>query len=612
MKRRKVVQYLTLAGVGALLPGCVSSRNLGKISSIAIDAARGDLSTLADAAHETVSSQFRGDCGMGQARNIFSDLAYNRPRPLEFPVKELQERWSLIKRELSGKRVLRPQDALVISTVLVPALRMLYQAETGKSFLPYNQVRTWIPRGPSSPLARMSRRDFLRSPKIALAASETTLSLPTTQTIYPGQAMTFKQKGYCLDPGLPAPKAGEQFALRPAKEALPNEILPIYKGVLKASRHDKDVERNLQDIVWGLRTASSPDRSRADRLSSKDLSLLNAAYPGAKQDFLNFRSTQKGKTATNSLVDTFTSEIAGLSNSKVNGLSANKLMNILKSAPAKGEIKKNTGYSMLAPGVAANTEGIGTLEFQTTIANTSSVPFEFDATDYMAESARDVQNVAMVPVAPQDAKFSNIPIAKGQLTPGQYETLSEDLIPDVVDFVKKATFEGFYLGDYVSGAQDSLAISAALQGAKIGADVTPGLGNVLSAYEAWHGRDWLTGDKLGTAERVWAVAGTIPGANILRKAVGLTKATKVIDWAGGEVLGKVGNNWDKFTKIRESGTGKAGDAIYEWVDSEAWEMSKEEMMTSPLNTAVTDMINSDMSDAPQEIRTIFKPYQSTI
>jgi hypothetical protein len=46
--------------------------------------------------------------------------------------------------------------------------------------------------------------------------------------------------------------------------------------------------------------------------------------------------------------------------------------------------------------------------------------------------------------------------------------------------------------------------------------VTPVLGNALSLYEFVSGKDFMTGETLGAAERLLAGIGTIPGANTLR------------------------------------------------------------------------------------------------
>src|SRR5690606_990781 len=57
---------------------------------------------------------------------------------------------------------------------------------------------------------------------------------------------------------------------------------------------------------------------------------------------------------------------------------------------------------------------------------------------------------------------------------------------------------------------------AALKVASNVLTAVPILGNILSAYEAFTGKDWLTGGTLTAGERALSLLGTILGANTLK------------------------------------------------------------------------------------------------
>ena len=76
--------------------------------------------------------------------------------------------------------------------------------------------------------------------------------------IPPGVTISFTNKGYCMDPHLPAPKAGEEYQLVPVTQLIPEDLQGTYKKLVqKASAGDESVKRNMQHLVWALRTAGT-------------------------------------------------------------------------------------------------------------------------------------------------------------------------------------------------------------------------------------------------------------------------------------------------------------------------------------------------------------------
>jgi hypothetical protein len=97
---------------------------------------------------------------------------------------------------------------------------------------------------------------------------------------------------------------------------------------------------------------------------------------------------------------------------------------------------------------------------------------------------------------------------------------------------------------------------AKFAGGLVGA--TPLLGNLLSLKEAVTGRDWLTGKVLTPAEHVLAVAGSIPGANMLKAAGKGFRAAGASD-AGRAALAGSANMFFKF--VDKSATARTAISV---------------------------------------------------
>lgn len=215
--------------------------------------------------------------------------------------------------------------------------------------------------------------------------------------IPPGVTISFSNKGYCLDPKLPAPVADEEYQLVPASALIPSNLQGIYRNLLsRAATGDSTVRSNMQGLVWALRTAGV-ESSYASRISDTQRRILDScsARPGEFDSIHNSGLTiaklvgELWKLADSAVhVDIagrrwkpsdFSS--AGAFNSAINSQ-----LNSLISQGSKLPIQR-TGfnYGELEPGIYTDIRGAGHLAFNAKIANTTNKEFIFYPCNYVGQ-----------------------------------------------------------------------------------------------------------------------------------------------------------------------------------------------------------------------------------
>lgn len=215
--------------------------------------------------------------------------------------------------------------------------------------------------------------------------------------IPPGVTIQFTNKGYCLDPKLPAPVADEEYQLVPVSALIPTELQGIYTNLVrKAAAGDTNVKTNMQRLVWALRTAGT-DASYANNLSATQKSILDScsSRPG------EFESVHSGAKSTSMLMDKMWSLADSIGGVKIGGRTyrASDFRSVASMENAVGSHLNNlllqgknlpiqrTGFNFgeLQPGIYTDVRGAGSLAFTAKIANATNQNFIFYPANYVGQ-----------------------------------------------------------------------------------------------------------------------------------------------------------------------------------------------------------------------------------
>lgn len=215
--------------------------------------------------------------------------------------------------------------------------------------------------------------------------------------IPPGITISFTNKGYCMDPHLPAPKAGEEYQLVPVTQLIPENLQGTYKKLVqKASAGDESVKRNMQHLVWALRTAGT-DAAYANNLTAEQKRILNRCSEYSGQ-FEEFNATAK---ANSQMIKELLAVADSYLNVKIGGVTykasdlldpdignkkinehLNQLISMGKSLPVE---RSGFNYGELQPGIYTDVRGSGFLQYTAKIANSTNKEFIFYPTDYAGQ-----------------------------------------------------------------------------------------------------------------------------------------------------------------------------------------------------------------------------------
>lgn len=238
----------------------------------------------------------------------------------------------------------------------------------------------------------------------------------------PGEIVTFDMQGFCLDSSFSAPKQNEPLTFRPMSQYIAPELRELYIKILQhfASSAAKGVD--MQKIIWAIRAPAAA--SWTSGLGSKEKAFLNAAMPGgaalireahrpaeyqaeAKTDSRNGRGGNGAEDVLGALLPLLNAQLPFNVQQH-----SNELMRQLHNKRAQKPMPDASNrYSMLTTaGVAGLGLGLGGLSVRGSVANGSPEPFYLDTTQWVLESSRDVQAVALPPM-------SKISIKKGKSLP---------------------------------------------------------------------------------------------------------------------------------------------------------------------------------------------------
>lgn len=245
--------------------------------------------------------------------------------------------------------------------------------------------------GNKSPIETLTRANAGRSKSGVRFVANDGILIPAGVTIQ------FYNKGYCMDPKLPAPVSNEEYQLVPTSALIPSQLQGIYQNLVKrAAAGDTTVKSNMQGLVWALRTAGT-EGSYAARLSSTQKRILDScsSRPG------EFERVHNSGLATGRLVG----ELWKLADSAVNvrfgnrtwkpsdfssagafNSAINSQLDSLISMGSKLPIPR-TGfnYGEPEPGIYTDINGAGLLAFNAKIANSTNKDFIFYPSNYVGQ-----------------------------------------------------------------------------------------------------------------------------------------------------------------------------------------------------------------------------------
>lgn len=516
-------EFLLLAG-GTLVAGCVPVEGLENNLKKAMNGLSNPLDYLPSPAF---LSGNRNESI--RAKRIFDYVRANNtvPGPMS-DIEGLQAAWDALVKQYPASEPMGAAAVIDFGLVLAPTIRMALHMEGV----------TYPVTGASKRTG--SRRDLLWAVTAPRTFGGAELSRAGGRYVLnPGQGLTYDQQGYCLDPGIAPPERGEKFVLRPAGGLMPEPVRPLYDSLMRLASRDRSVHIQMQPLIWALRTSDVAGPSRVENLSAHHLRTLDRALPHGTRILRDYRkkrlAAKSGPSAKNQLAKLFNIQING---KELNVLEASdgELMSVLKTATAGGAIPNNNSqYSMLAPAVAARAVGTGTLQPRIEVINSSASPFVFDSVAWAACSERKVQRVALL--APKNPAFSNWSwpnndtVAVTGANKRQMQRLLNDIGQDMQrrsmnprEINTKLRFSLPLTGDEKT---DRLIKAVLQQVAKTGVEFIPLVGQSLSAYEAFTGKDWLTGEDLGWTDRMVSAVGIIPCGSVFKKLAGVRNMPRI-------------------------------------------------------------------------------------
>lgn len=222
--------------------------------------------------------------------------------------------------------------------------------------------------------------------------------------IPPGVSITFENQGYCCDPHLPAPMAGDEYQFVKTSQLIPDELQPIYRKLLtKASNGDEATLRNMQKLVWALRTAGT-EAGYANNLTEQERRILNSCseYEG------EFESYCAEKLSENRLWKFLWAKLDSVATINIGGVTY-QASDLLDENVGEKKIKEHLGqlitlgesmpiehngfnYGEISDGIYTDIKGTGALRFKATVANSTSREFTFYPMDYVAQVGSGVSD----------------------------------------------------------------------------------------------------------------------------------------------------------------------------------------------------------------------------
>lgn len=283
-------------------------------------------------------------------------------------------------------------------------LLAIFGATTGFGWTPWVS-QAMAARGASPEESARARKLFEQHAR-SEGAPRTIAPQNNAVTLAPGASVTFEYKGYCLDQKFAAPVKGEPLTFRPASNYIAPQLRGLYTQVMRQAGKGASSKADVQKIVWAMRSPATG--SWTEGLTATERQFLNAAMPGGAAllqtasrppEFLGSQSgsaNRSGGGRNAGGLETLLPHLMKQLPVNVRQHSDGLMRQLLNAKPQNPMPSEQSSYSMLTDtGVAGKALGRGGLTVNAVVLNASNQPFTLDVTQWVLESSRDVQAVAL-------------------------------------------------------------------------------------------------------------------------------------------------------------------------------------------------------------------------
>ena len=227
--------------------------------------------------------------------------------------------------------------------------------------------------------------------------------------LLPGQARRVTFQAYCMDHSTPAPRSDEHIHLVRRERVIPPHGAPMYAALMQYSAQKPQQHAAVQNLVWGMRHARA-GAPFIRQLSAEQEVLLDAATAGGAGQYRQYLAkemvagrideikTKIYQRAVAELERSIGRPLPPPSSTGYAVTDVNTALRYLQEAViTAGAITPDSNYTLLRPGVAARSVsgavGVQTTQFD--FLNQSCEPYTFNGDDYVGQSTRVTQRIAL-------------------------------------------------------------------------------------------------------------------------------------------------------------------------------------------------------------------------
>lgn len=225
-------------------------------------------------------------------------------------------------------------------------------------------------------------------------------------------------KGFCLDHSIGAPSTGERLQLVDAERLIAPEILDLYRALLRSLAEGRCTNRSMvQNLLWGIRHAEQKI-PHIRQINAEQRRLLDIAMPGGGDVYQRYldrmAARYESRTARRAVLAGIRKAIRDrlgecMPEPQTDGFSdldTERLVSQLCRLPVEGDPVEGSEYSMLAPGVSAKATCVSGLSpVCIEVVNTTGSPVQIDLSNFVGQSVRVSQRVALSGLSDSGAAF---------------------------------------------------------------------------------------------------------------------------------------------------------------------------------------------------------------
>jgi hypothetical protein len=232
---------------------------------------------------------------------------------------------------------------------------------------------------------------------------------PNTVVVLPDQVRRVTFQTYCMDLDAPAPRPDENIHLVRRERLIPTYGATVYSALMRYSARNPRQRAVVQNFVWGMRHARAGAPFLRELTPQQETTLEVAMTGGAARyrQYLS-REMQAGQIdeiktkifhrAVAELEQSIGRPLPPPSRSGYAVTDVNTALRYLQEAAVTdGSVTPDSNYTSLAPGVAVRSVsgkvGVGTTQFE--LLNRSCEPYTFNGDDYVGQSTRVTQRLAL-------------------------------------------------------------------------------------------------------------------------------------------------------------------------------------------------------------------------